>query len=307
MEYRRASRKRTRRRNASPKQTSAMSVVVFFIACAIVITIVCTSSAADWLVEHVIAPVITAIRGDGSNDESVVSALRRQEEITAQPTALPTPTTRATVDETVLERKSYYILQMGCYETLEPAESQALSIRSMGAAGYVFFDETLYRVFAAGYLSADDLTRVQDQIRSDGFDNTAYMIHTQETCVTMTGEEKTLSDVSAVCGWLSAFPDTLSDFALSFDRDGMTSADAGKQIDLWIQDAKDMVASAAAAAELTEDLAPILSAAQDYLSYLSTIDTSDVTMSTVILSANMKYLQLQTMVRFYELTEQLYG
>lgn len=306
MDYRRVSSRRNRR-NASSTQTSVVSVIVFLIACAIVITIVCTSSAADWLVERVISPVITAIRGDESSDESVVSALRRQEETTSEATAMPAPTPVTTVRETVLERNSYYILQMGCYETLSPAESQALSIRSMGAAGYVYYDGTLYRVFAAGYQNADDLTRVQDQIRSDGFDNTAYMIHTQETHVTMEGVEETLSSVATICDWLSAFPETLSEFALEFDRDSLTSKDADKQIDLWIEDAKEMVTAATTATELTDDLAPILAAAQDYLSYLSTIDVSDDTMSPVILSANVKYLQLQTIVRYYELTEQLYG
>ena len=88
-----------------------------------------------------------------------------------------------------LPETSWYLLQMGAYADPEEAHAQALLIQSMGAGGYIYEDEQGFnRVFAAAYEDQESLLQVQQQVRSSGYENTAYSIHPDGVKVTLTGQ-----------------------------------------------------------------------------------------------------------------------
>lgn len=299
MEYRRTRALSRRQSSQQSSRASALSVVVFVLVCGVIVFIFCTSQAANWLVENVFAPIFAS--SERVEDEKIVAALQSQDEATPAPSATPQPTYQSETE--TLEKRSYYFLQMGSFEDEQLAKEKAASIRGLGAAGYVHFDGDLYRVFAACYESVDDLTKVQDQVRRDGFDNTAYILHADALQMTISGEEGDVALLKRAAEWLQTLPQQLTQYALSFDRDGLTVEQGARQVEQWLQ-ATDDVRRELDALAGEASVQPVLLALDDYASYLSTFPKMDDTMNSVAFSASLKALQIQTIVRYCAITGQ---
>lgn len=149
---------------------SGGSVALVLICGLLAVFLLTTSYWGDKLVNEYITPAFSQLIGRAP----VQTALPAMSQATA-PAVTETPLESIMVE---IEATSWYLLQMGSYVDPEQAHEQALHIQNMGAGGYLFEDEQGYtRVFAAAYEDQESLLKVQSQIRSSGFENTAYSLH----------------------------------------------------------------------------------------------------------------------------------
>ena len=167
------------------KGYSGKSLVFILLCCALTVFLLSTSYLGDKLVDQYITPVFAKIMGKGVTPEP--SELPVMAQAREEPTMTAAPATEKFVFE--LPETSWYLLQMGAYADPEEAHAQALSIQRMGAGGYIYEDEQGFsRVFAAAYADQESLLQVQQQVRSSGYENTAYSIHPDGVEVTLSGQ-----------------------------------------------------------------------------------------------------------------------
>ena len=167
------------------KGYTGRSVVLILLCCALAVFLLSTSYLGDKLVDRYITPAFAKIMGRAVTPEpSGLPAMAAKQEV--MPSASPT------LEKVVFElpETSWYLLQMGAYADPEEAHTQAVSIQSMGAGGYIYEDEQGFsRVFAAAYADQESLLQVQQQVRDSGYENTAYSIHPDGIQVTLSGKE----------------------------------------------------------------------------------------------------------------------
>ena len=170
------------RHRKAGKGYSGASVIFILLCCALTVFLLSTSYLGDKLVDQYITPTFAKIMGKTTPEPSQLPVMAPSQPVQAEPPA---------VEKIVFElpETSWYLLQMGAYADPEEAHAQALSIQSMGAGGYIYEDEQGFnRVFAAAYGDQESLLQVQQQVRSSGYENTAYSIHPDGIQVTLSGQ-----------------------------------------------------------------------------------------------------------------------
>lgn len=200
------------------KRKSAFgTAIVVILSVGLIALIIALSPIGAFLSDHVFVPLFETLTGS-DRDQKIVSALAGQEAAkTVQPSAEPSTAPRQervlNVDET-----PFYILQMGVFTEESAAEEHAEEIRRMGAGGFVYHDNAVYRVFAAAYLDEDSLVKVQGQVRSDGFEATPYITDSARIRITLSGDGNAIKETEQTVSFLREIPESLSKLALSFDK-----------------------------------------------------------------------------------------
>ena len=209
-------------RRKAGKGYTGRSVVLILLCCALTVFLLSTSYYGDKLVDQYITPAFTRIMGkDITPEPSSVPAMAQTKD--------PLPTDPPVLEkiEFELPETSWYLLQMGSYADPEEAHAQALSIQSMGAGGYIYEDEQGFsRVFAAAYADQESLLQVQQQVRSSGYENTAYSIHPDGIRVTLSGQSADAQRLRSAMETIQSVPGSLTDFALKYDANDLTPAQA---------------------------------------------------------------------------------
>lgn len=214
MEY----RTHARTHSVRMKRKSAFgTAIVVLLSIGLIALIIALSPIGAFLSDHVFVPLFETLTGS-DRDQKIVSALAEQEAVkTPQPSAEPSNAPEIervlTVDET-----PFYILQMGVFTDETAAEDHAEEIRRMGAGGFVYHDNAVFRVFAAAYLDEDSLVKVQGQVRSDGFEATPYITDSARVRITLRGDQNAINETEQAVSVLKDVPETLSKLALSFDK-----------------------------------------------------------------------------------------
>ncbi len=211
MEFRRRRKTYRQRKDAAYPATIA-ALVVFLL----VVYVVGASKAGTWLAKNVAAPVFAWIAP-------------LEEEITPvsnEATNAPVQTQAKTV-ELVAPACACYALQMGAYENQDNAESQAKSLREVGAAGYVWKDDSWYRVLAAGYANEADRDNVAQNLSSQGVDSRAYTISYGERVLTVTADAARAKTLAAAIAAAAHVPNAVYEACIDFDK-GAKSVEEGK-------------------------------------------------------------------------------
>ena len=184
-------------RRTAGKGYSMRSVVFILLCCALSVFLLSTSYLGDKLVDRYITPTFARIMGRVMTPEpTAVPVLAQAHEPVASD---PEPVEKI---EFELPETSWYLLQMGAYADPEEAHAQAQAIQSMGAGGYIYEDEQGFsRVFAAAYADQESLLLVQQQVRSSGYENTAYSIHPDGIQVTLSGKETDAQQLRSAMGY----------------------------------------------------------------------------------------------------------
>ena len=269
------------------------AVVFILLCCVLTVFLLGTSYWGDRLVDQYIAPTFARIMGKA---------------MTPEPSQLPVmaPAQEAKADTSLAAEKivfelpetSWYLLQMGAYADPEEAHAQAQTIRGMGAAGYIYEDEQGFsRVFAAAYADQESLLQVQQQVRSSGYENTAYSIHPDGIQVTLTGIAADAQKLKTAMQTVQSVPGDLTDFALKYDEQDLNPAQA-------IQFMNEMSVSLSAARQCFEGLrdhAPMTQMDEYAAWIMDSISTflakSDI-MNKIECGAAVKHFQIESILKY---------
>lgn len=213
MEY----RTNTHARGRSKKRNTAATAIVILISVILIAGIVVLSPLGDWLMEKVIEPASEALSPKEKKDNEIVSALKNQEAATPSPSILPSAS--PIQNSLNIVETPFYILQMGAFTDVTQTDTHAQKIRSMGAAGFVYQDGAIYRVFAAAYRDAESLEKVQGQVRTDGFEATPYITDQNSVHITLKGDENAVKALEEAIELMNKIPIELSSLSLAFDKE----------------------------------------------------------------------------------------
>lgn len=289
-------RSRSGRLSSEQKSGSGRTIVFLIVSFAMIAFIVFTTVGKSCA-----SGVVEAIFGNNKEEENekITDALSNQEE------NLPSPSPKQQVStvNAQLPAKTFYILQMGQYTDNAAAIVQANTIKSMGAGGYVYSDGELYRVFAAAYPDEDSLKKVQDQVRSAGYDNSAYVLSVDELIVKISGEEETAEAVAKALNLNLDLIEAIYDCSISFDKSEISFSDVMAQMQEWHLELYNS-ASELQADEDNAQMTYVINYMKDTQNSLSTFLLIDDTISTVELSAEIKKLHIQTIVRYMDFVEE---
>ena len=282
-----------RQQRAAGRGYTGRSVVFILLCCALAVFLLSTSYLGDKLVDEYITPVFAKIMGKSMTPEpSGIPAMTQGKD--------PLPTVTPAVDKIVfdLPETSWYLLQMGAYADPEEAHAQALSIQSMGAGGYIYEDEQGFsRVFAAAYADQESLLLVQQQVRSSGYENTAYSIHPDGIQVTLSGKETDAQQLRSAMETIQQVPVSLTDFALKYDANDLDLSQA-------IQYMHELDLSLAVARHCFEGLKDTTPMAQmdAYAAWImdsiSTFLSKSDTMNKIECGAALKHFQIESILKY---------
>ncbi len=281
------------RHRRTGKGYSGKSVAFILLCCALTVFLLSTSYLGDKLVDQYITPAFARIMGkDVTPEPSEVPVM-------AQAPA-PLPSASPDMEKVVFELPgtSWYLLQMGSYADPEEAHAQAQAIQKMGAGGYIYEDEQGFsRVFAAAYGDQESLLQVQQQVRSSGFENTAYSIHPDGIQVSLTGQSTDAQRMKTAMETIQSVPGSLTEFALKYDEKDLKPAQA-------IQFMNELSVSLAAARQCFEGLRDRTPMAQmdEYAAWImdsiSTFLAKSDTMNKIECGATIKHFQIETILKY---------
>ena len=282
------------------KRYSGSSVVFILLCCGLTVFLLSTSYIGDKLVDQYITPTFAKIMGKAMTPEpsSVPAMVQTRDDSPIDP-SVPDKI------QFELPETSWYLLQMGAYADPEEAHAQALLIQSMGAGGYIYEDEQGFnRVFAAAYEDQESLLQVQQQVRSSGYENTAYSIHPDGVKVTLTGQVADAKKMRSAMETVQSVPKSLTDFALKYDKDDLTQAQA-------IQFLNDLSISLSAARQCFEGLRDTVPMGQmdEYAAWImdsiSTFLTKSDTMNKIECGAAIKHFQIESILKYNTLIKDI--
>ena len=187
---------------------------------------------------------------------------------------------------------------MGAYADPEEAHAQAQAIQSMGAGGYIYEDEQGFsRVFAAAYADQESLLLVQQQVRSSGYENSAYSIHPDGIQVTLSGKETDAQQLRSAMETIQQVPGSLTDFALKYDANDLDLSQA-------IQYMHELDLSLAVARHCFEGLKDTtpMSQMDAYAAWImdsiSTFLAKSDTMNKIECGAALKHFQIESILKY---------
>lgn len=297
MEYKR----RTSARNSKSKGSGRIfTAVVIILSIILIAGILVFSPAGDYLLAHVLAPVFSCSKEKKEN-QSIVSALEQQDQTIANLPSSPKPSEKAhqviTIDET-----PYYILQMGAFLEQNAAETHAEEIRRLGAGGTVYADGSVYRVFAAAYTDEESLTKVQAQVRSDGFEATPYITEKKAIKLTLEGDVQAVRNIEEAVQLMNRLPNELCYISLSFDKGETDEAEMTAALQKLSADCKQCLEIIDTKTQ--NPISPICELLKKYHEKLSTFLYGHDTMNTEMLSGELKNLQLSILIDYILFFEQ---
>ncbi|MGI6151369.1 MAG: SPOR domain-containing protein [Christensenellales bacterium] len=309
MATRRRSRRRSRR-GISP-QTLRVIVVVAIVGAFAYIALATT--VGTFLAEKLIAPIFRALSGE----ENPANTPPAQEVTHTNPpenngNALPlvppggyssTSAAPASSDRTAgeirLESRTYYTLQMGAFSNKQNAEKLAAELQGRAAAGYVYFDDGLYRVIAAAYESQEDARAVKEQLmEQNGLDSKVNELVLPTVALRVTAEEAQFNAVRDAFDAAERACSELFEISEGFDKKELTAAQVATKL-------QDLADSCEAPARALEGEAGQLTA----LLLGMTQDLRDCSAkngeNTVEFSALLKYTQIKVVCAFADFLKQM--
>ncbi|MDL2289288.1 SPOR domain-containing protein [Clostridia bacterium OttesenSCG-928-F22] len=106
-------------------------------------------AAGKWVADNIVTPIISLFEPSPSGT------------IAPTPSPSPSASSKAQTEENVkIDGRVCYMVQAGVFLNKENAMTAASEVRTLGGAGYVYEDDTRYRVLAAAYGAEQDAKAV---------------------------------------------------------------------------------------------------------------------------------------------------
>lgn len=124
-------------------------------------------AVGKWMADRVIAPLL-------GWTGSATRLPQNSGYLVAPQSATPAPqATNLPAQSVMLSSYACHALQMGAFDGAVNAEAEAVGVRQSGGAGFVWQDG-MYRVLAAGYLSQADAEKVKEQLQQGATESVIY-------------------------------------------------------------------------------------------------------------------------------------
>lgn len=283
------------KKNSAPARSSGLwTALIVILSLVLIAAILVLSPVGGFLLDKVVIPVYGCISGP-SKDKEIAETLQQQDEKIGWIPLSPKPTEKAA--ETIsIEETPFYILQMGVFADENAAKSHADEIKRLGAAGVIYPQGSVFRVFAAAYTDETSLMKVQEQVRKDGFEASPYITEKHMLKVTAGGDDKAIQSLREAVTLINTVPEQLCRFALSYDKNECSAQQLLTEIKEYAQNC----AQAAKAFESTKDEAvkSIAALIEKYEEKLSTFLKEHDTIHTETLSGDLKSLQLSIIMDY---------
>lgn len=309
MATRRRSRRRSRR-GISPQTLRIIAVVVIVGAFAY---IALATTVGTFLAEKLIAPIFRALSGEENPTDT---PLPEEGSSTTPPTGsgsmLPlvppggyssTSAQPATSDRTAgeirLDSRTYYTLQMGAFSSEQNAQKLAAELKGKAAAGYIYFDNGLYRVIAAAYESQEDAKAVKEQLMAQsGLDSKVNELVLPTVALRVTADEAQFNAVKDAFSAAETTCSALFELCEGFDKGELSPAMVSSKLN-------DLATACETPAKALENDAVELSS----LLLGMAKDMRDCAAkngeNTVEFSASLKYTQIKVVCAFSDFLKQM--
>lgn len=281
---------KSRRTRTDSEHKSPVGMIIFvLISIAMILFIVLTAKGKSCE-----SSIFATIFGNDKELENkkIVDAISQQE--SAMPSM--TPSVTASADSLRLDSQSFFILQMGQYADELTANAQAKTIQAMGAGGFVHNDGKIFRVFAAAYSDQTSLQKVQEQIRTAGFEGTAYIMTSDTLTVNAQGDQTQLASMKRVLDLLFVLPSKLSDLSLEYDKGNLSLQECIDKAEVWEEELSKEYSIISS--NNTDNVKYICSYVRDNIELLSTFSSINDNIDVNEASSTIKRLQLETIISF---------
>ena len=154
-----------------------------------------------------------------------------------------------------------------------------------------------YLLQMGAYADQESLLLVQQQVRSSGYENTAYSIHPDGIQVTLSGKETDAQQLRSAMETIQQVPGSLTDFALKYDANDLDLSQA-------IQYMHELDLSLAVARHCFEGLKDTTPMAQmdAYAAWImdsiSTFLSKSDTMNKIECGAALKHFQIESILKY---------
>lgn len=201
------------------------------------------------------------------------------------------------------KKNGYTIYGVSVFQStnFSSAATTASSFQDKGAAGYVYFDNGIFHVFASGYKEKSDADKVVEKLTSQG--QTARILTIKIPTISLSGsfsqDEQTALNNALTC--FSSTFDSLYDMSVSLD----TSVSTANEIRSQLSSLSSSIKSAktnfdkAFSSKLSENLLEISLALGDIVEYVEDQNNSSS------LSSGLKYCYFQIIERNQNLIDVL--
>ncbi len=282
------------KRNHTSRSGRVWTALIVIFSIILIATIVVLSPVGSFLLDNVVIPVYGCISGP-SEDKEIAAALQQQDAKIEQNSPAPKPSEK-TKETISIEETPFYILQMGAFIEESDAQAHAEELRRLGAAGVVYPDGSVYRVFAAAYTNETSLVKVQAQVRADGFEATPYIVEKHALKLTIDGDKEAADAIRTLVKLMNTVPETLCGLALAFDK---AECDPTELLNRLHSMQKECAEIERNLVQIKDDsIKPIRELIEKYETKLSTFLKEHDTIQTEMLSGDLKHLQLSVIIDY---------
>lgn len=197
-----------------------------------------------------------------------------------------------------------FSLQMGVYSDTSTANGLISSLKSLGAAGYVFNSDNGYRVLASCYDTEAAAKSVCERLRSQNYECVIYPINVPEVNIGVTCDEAKLEAIRIAVDYSYTVITDLSKEVLSFDSDER-SVEYGHAIGNEILSNVKNVRSSLSGISDSTGLIPLLDKYYMNLEGMLTTFVSNNSENRVEVSGMLKYLHLDAICNYMSILTEI--
>lgn len=129
----------------------------------------------------------------------------------------PTPTPAGETVQINMPGVEIYMIQMGCYNTEAECLPAAETLRSLGAAGYVYNDGGALRLIAAAFSDRDSADGVRDRLIEQGHESTVFELKHESVDLLVTADHETVLPIRTAFSFAGECADQLDELSVDFD------------------------------------------------------------------------------------------
>lgn len=287
MEY--ARRRKRRRRNSS----GAGKALGALIMTGLVIYLFTASAAGKWLAEKVMAPAFSALSELPLFSSDGLDGLEQENAAEQDSLAVSLSGGMTSVNENVeLPAISCFALQMGAFSSMENASVLSDSLKARGAGGYVYDDDGMYRVLAAGYGTETEARAVKERLISEGNDCTVYDISAPGVTFCITAGKGEIDNIKKGFYALHDAQTALCAACIEFDENSMSPSEGAALVKDIMTDFSSSCGSLYQYADSSPALSSLAECCDKCTASLSAL-TDDSYTSSADFSAAMKHALLE--------------
>lgn len=216
----------------------------------------------------------------------------------------PEPAGTGTHDDMRFPSLDVFSLQMGVYADTSTASELISSLKSLGAAGYVFNSNSGYRVLASCYDTEAAAKSVCERLRNQNYECVVYPISVPEVNIGVTCDEAKLEAIRIAVDYSYTVITDLSKEVLSFDSDER-SVEYGHAIGNEILSNVKNVRNSLSGISDSTGLIPLLDKYYMNLEGMLTTFVSTNSENRVEVSGMLKYLHLDAICNYMNILTEI--